>query len=37
MENLDKLPKWARDRIRHLESQAETLRETVAHRNGEAA
>lgn len=37
MENLDKLPKWARDRISRLERQVETLQETLAHRNGEAS
>jgi len=36
MENLDKLPKWARDRIKRLEEQVETLRGSLARRNGEA-
>jgi hypothetical protein len=36
MENLAKLPKWARDRIVSLERQVETLSGALADRNGEA-
>jgi hypothetical protein len=35
-DKLDKLPKWARDHIRHLEVRVETLEATIAKRNGEA-
>lgn len=36
MENIDKLPKWAQQRIRLLERRVEELKEALAQRNGEA-
>jgi hypothetical protein len=36
MSDVEKLPKWAREHIRRLESRVETLQSIIATRNGEA-